>query len=356
MLSLRPGAPLTTRYDQLQTDLKARPRAWLVTGVAGFIGSNLLEALLGLGQQVVGLDNFSTGTKGNLAEVQTGVSPAAWSRFRFIEGDIRDLATCQAACADVDIVLHQAALGSVPRSLADPLATHASNVDGFVNLLVAARDQKVGRFVFASSSSVYGDDPSLPKREDRIGAPLSPYALTKAINEQYAAVFARAYEFPFIGLRYFNVFGRRQSPSGPYAAVIPRWIASFLAGETGAIHGDGESSRDFSHVSDVVQANLLAGTTLREEALCQIYNVSHGARTTLNSLYQMIQRGLAERIPALQLKPATYSPTRPGDVRHSQADTSKLSKLLDFQSAQSFERALGESLDWYCREARSLST
>ena len=282
-------------YDQLQTELKAAPKTWLVTGVAGFIGSNLLEALLKLDQRVVGLDNFSTGKHKNLEQVKALVSPAQWARFRFLEGDIGDLAACQRACAGVDFVLHQAALGSVPLSMKDPLGSHRSNVTGFLNMLLAARDAKVKRFVYASSSAIYGDDPGLPKVEEKMGKPLSPYAATKAINEVYATAFALAYGLPSIGLRYFNVFGPRQDPEGAYAAVIPLWIAALLRRQPVFINGDGETSRDFCFVANVVQANLLAATTANAEAVNQAYNVALGQRTTLNELFHSLQSTLRAR-------------------------------------------------------------
>jgi UDP-N-acetylglucosamine 4-epimerase len=318
-----------------------------VTGCAGFIGSNLVESLLSLGQRVVGLDNFATGFRHNLDDVRENVGADAWSRFTFIEGDIRDLATCHAACREVEIVLHQAALGSVPRSIKDPIASHQANVDGFLNMLVAAKDAGVARFVFASSSSVYGDHPDLPKVEERIGKPLSPYALTKAIGEQYAAVFAHTYGFKAIGLRYFNVFGRRQNPEGAYAAVIPKWVGTLLRGGTCQINGDGETSRDFCYIANVVQANLLAGTVATEEALGQIYNVSFGGRTTLKDLFGFIRDGLASSRPDLRDQAPVYAPFRDGDVRHSQANTSKIRSLLGYEPTHDISAGLRETLDWY---------
>src|SRR5664279_4086495 len=286
-------------YDQLQKELKAAPKTWLITGVAGFIGSNLLEALLQLNQRVVGLDNLATGKKQNLDEVKALVSPEQWGGFRFIQGDIGDLAVCREACAGADYVLHEAALGSVPHSMADPLGCHRSNVTGFLNMLVAARDAKVKRFVYASSSAIYGDDPGLPKVEDKVGKPLSPYAGTKVINEVYADTFALAYGLPSIGLRYFNVFGRRQDPDGAYAAVIPKWTASLLKRETVFINGDGKTSRDFCFVANVVQANLLAATTRNADAVNQAYNVALGQRTTLNELFGLLQSALRAKDAAL---------------------------------------------------------
>ena len=334
-------------YDQLQTELKAAPQTWLVTGVAGFIGSNLLEALLKLDQRVVGLDNFSTGKRKNLEEVRALVPTAQWARFQFLEGDIGDLAACQRACAGVDFVLHQAALGSVPFSMKDPLASHRSNVTGFLNMLLAARDAKVKRFVYASSSAIYGDDPSLPKVEEKTGRPLSPYAATKAINEVYASAFALAYGFPSIGLRYFNVFGPRQDPEGAYAAVIPLWIAALLRRQPVFINGDGETSRDFCFVANVVQANLLAATTANAEALNQAYNVALGQRTTLNELFHSLQSSLRQKDAALPEQKPTYRDFRPGDVRHSLADIRKAQRLLGFAPSHSIQAGLDLAMDWY---------
>jgi len=288
-----------TAYQQLQARLRNERRVWLVTGVAGFIGSNLLETLLKLDQSVVGLDNFATGHRHNFDQVQGLVTPEQWARFRFIEGDIRNLDDCRTACAGVDYVLHEAALGSVPRSLEDPITTNATNIDGFLNMLVAARDASVKRFVYAASSSTYGDHPGLPKVEDRIGNPLSPYAVTKLVNEQYADVFTRAYGFRTIGLRYFNIFGQRQDPNGAYAAVVPKWTAAMMAGEPVWINGDGETSRDFCYIANTVQANLLAATATSVEATNQVYNVAVGDRTTLNDLFEAIRVLLAPRFKHL---------------------------------------------------------
>ncbi len=338
--------PMST-YRKLQSELKAVPRTWLITGAAGFIGSNLLEALLKLDQRVVGLDNFSAGKKSNLDQVKALVSPAQWARFRFIEGDICDAAVCQQACAGADLVLHEAALGSVPRSMAEPLATHAANVTGFLNMLLAARQAKVKRFVYASSSAVYGDSPELPKSEENIGRPLSPYAATKLMNEIYADTFARAYGLESIGLRYFNVFGPRQDPAGAYAAVIPLWIASLLRREPVFINGDGETSRDFCFVENVVQANLLAATISDPAAVNQVYNVALGRRTTLNELFCFLKDGLRRRDPTLpDCKPA-YRDFRSGDVRHSLADVNKAQRLLGFAPARGVEAGLEIALDWY---------
>ena len=334
-------------YDELQTELKAAPQTWLVTGVAGFIGSNLLEALLKLDQRVVGLDNFATGKHKNLEQVKELVAPSQWTRFRFLEGDISDLAACQRACAGVDLVLHEAALGSVPFSMKDPLASHRSNVTGFLNMLLAARDAKVKRFVYASSSAIYGDDPGLPKVEEKIGRPLSPYAATKAINEVYANAFACAYGLPAIGLRYFNVFGPRQDPEGAYAAVIPLWIAALLRRQPIFINGDGETSRDFCFVANVVQANLLAATTSNAGAVNQAYNVALGHRTTLNELFHSLQSTLRKRDPALPEQKPVYRDFRSGDVRHSLADISKAQRLFGFAPSHSIAAGLEVAMDWY---------
>ena len=336
----------TTAFEALQATLRAQPRTWLVTGVAGFIGSNLLETLLKLDQRVVGLDNFATGHQHNLDEVRTLVDAAQWARFRFIEGDIRELADCQAACAGVDHVLHQAALGSVPRSLADPIATNAANITGFLNMLVAARDAGVKRFVYAASSSTYGDHPGLPKVEDVIGKPLSPYAVTKYVNELYAEVFARSYGFQSIGLRYFNVFGARQDPEGAYAAVIPKWAAALLGGETVFINGDGETSRDFCYVANAVQANLLAATTLEDGAVNQVYNVAVGDRTTLNLLFALLRDGLSAQGVAAGTQ-AVHRDFRAGDVRHSQADVSKAARLLGYVPSHALREGIRQALPWY---------
>jgi UDP-N-acetylglucosamine/UDP-N-acetylgalactosamine 4-epimerase len=336
-------------YNKLQSDLKAAPCSWLVTGVAGFIGSNLLETLLKLDQRVVGLDNFSNGKKSNLDQVKALVSPAQWARFQLIEGDICNAAVCKQACAGVDFVLHEAALGSVPRSMAEPLATHEANVTGFLNMLMAARAAKVKRFVFASSSAVYGDSPELPKVEDKIGRPLSPYGASKFMNEVYADTFATAYGFGSIGLRYFNVFGPRQDPAGAYAAVIPLWIASLLRREPVFINGDGETSRDFCFIENVVQANLLAATINDPAAVNQVYNVALGDRTTLNELFRFLNDALRRRDPALPDAKPVYRDFRPGDVRHSLADVSKAQRLLRFEPTRGVVEGLEMALDWYKR-------
>ena len=333
--------------EKLLRAVAQQPRRWLVTGSAGFIGSHLLEQLLKLGQHVTSLDNFATGYRRNLDEVHRAVGDEAWTRHRFIEGDICDLATCRDACADVNIVLHQAALGSVPRSLADPLTTNAANVTGFLNMLVAARDAGAKRFVYAASRSTYGDSPTLPKVEDKIGRPLSPYAVTKYVNELYADVFARAYGLQTIGLRYFNVFGARQDPQGAYAAVIPRWVAALLHGEQVVINGDGETSRDFCYIANTVQANLLAGLTDDADAVDQVYNVAVGGRTSLNELFALLRDLLAERLPQIADAHAVHADFRPGDVRHSQADISKACRLLAYEPTHDVRAGLSEALTWY---------
>jgi len=331
--------------------LKDASFTWLITGVSGFIGSNLLEALLKLEQRVTGLDNFSTGHKRNLEEVRSIVSADQWKRFRFVEGDLCSLDACQTACAGVDYVLHQAALGSVPRSVENPIASHASNVSGFLNVLVAARDAGAKRLVFASSSSVYGDHPDLPKVEDKTGRCLSPYAMTKVTDELYAGVFSRCYGLACIGLRYFNVFGPRQDPEGPYAAVIPKWIAAMLANVPVHIHGDGETSRDFSYVANVIQANLLAAVTQNPEAINQVYNVAVGDCITLNQLFEMIRQRLLPQSPHLEEFRPVYGAFRAGDVRHSLADINKARQLLGYEPTHRIEQGLDEALAWYRRSA-----
>lgn len=335
------------KYNELKQHLESNQYTWLVTGIAGFIGSNLLETLLQLNQRVVGLDNFETGYQHNLEEVQSLVNDKQWHRFTFIDGDIRDLADCHKACEGVDYVLHQAAIGSVPRSIEDPINTNQANIDGFLNMLVAARDANVKRFVYAASSSTYGDHPGLPKVEDKIGEPLSPYAVTKYVNELYANVFARAYNFKTIGLRYFNIFGPRQDPDGAYAAVIPKWFASLIKGEKVFINGDGETSRDFCFIDNCVQANLLAATVVREDALDQVYNVAYGERTTLNELYTLIKEKVASVFPHAMDNSPVYRDFRPGDVRHSLADISKATNLLGYAPQHSVKSGLDLAADWY---------
>ena len=343
-----------TKYEELQEYLKSNQSTWLVTGVAGFIGSNLLEKLLILNQKVVGLDNFDTGYQHNIdqaiedAENATGKSLNG--NFNFINGDIRKLEDCKQACNGVDYVLHQAALGSVPRSIEDPINTNRANIDGFLNMLVAAKDTKVKRFVYAASSSTYGDHPDLPKVEDRIGNPLSPYAVTKVVNELYASVFAKTYGFKVIGLRYFNIFGKRQNPNGAYAAVIPKWVSAILNNEDVFINGDGETSRDFCYIDNTVQINLLAATTDNDKAVDQVYNVALNDRTSLNTLYQMIEERLIQRTQGLEKKRPIYRDFRAGDVRHSLADISKAQQLLNYQPKYKIDKGLDESMDWYVQD------
>jgi len=327
--------------------IAASPRTWLVTGCAGFIGSNLLESLLKLGQRVVGLDNFATGHQHNLDMVEQEVGARAWSNFRFIRGDIRDLDTCHEACEGVDIVLHQAALGSVPRSIDDPITSHATNVTGFLNMLVAARDAKVKRFVYAASSAAYGDWPGLPKVEDQIGRPLSPYGAGKYMNELYADVFGRCYGLETIGLRYFNVFGPRQDPDGAYAAVIPKWVASMLRDETVFINGDGETARDFCYIENVIQAKLLSGTVANPEATSQVYNVAVGETTTLNQLHTALNDLLVDRVPGFKAAPPVYRDFRAGDVRYSLADISKAQARLGYKPVYRSQPGLERAIDWY---------
>lgn len=336
-----------SKYNELLAQLQSQPANWLVTGVAGFIGSNLLETLLKNGQSVIGLDNFSTGHRHNLNMVESAVGPEAWAKFRLIEGDIRDLATCHQALIGVDYVLHQAALGSVPRSLEDPIRTHESNINGFLNMLVASRDAKVKRFVYAASSSTYGDHPGLPKVEDRIGKPLSPYAVTKYVNELYADVFARSYGLQSIGLRYFNVFGPRQDPDGAYAAVIPKWFGSLLRNQPVYINGDGETSRDFCFINNVVQMNLLAATTESLDAVNQVYNVAVGGRTTLNDLFGVIKEQVVAVYPGKSTVEPVYRDFRAGDVRHSQADISKAESLLSYEPTHSIREGLKVAATYY---------
>ena len=326
--------------------LRQQPKTWLVTGVAGFIGSNLLETLLKLDQTVIGLDNFATGHQHNLDEVQSLVSAAQWAKFTFYEGDIRNLEDCQKACAGVDYVLHEAALGSVPRSIADPITTNATNISGFLNMLTAARDAKVSSFTYAASSSTYGDHPALPKVEENIGKPLSPYAVTKYVNELYADVFAKTYGFKVIGLRYFNVFGQRQDPNGAYAAVIPKWTAAMIAGDDVFINGDGETSRDFCFIDNTVQANILAATTQDDAAKNQVYNVAVGDRTTLNDLYRAIQAALAENGVNYSKDPV-YRDFRAGDVRHSQASIAKIEQALGYAPEFPIDAGIQLAMRWY---------
>jgi UDP-N-acetylglucosamine 4-epimerase len=350
-----------TAYESLLTELPRAPRTWLITGVAGFIGSNLLETLLKLDQRVVGLDNFATGHQRNLDEVRSLTTPDQWANFCFIQGDIRELDDCRQAmqwrhthdsalaATPVEHVLHQAALGSVPRSLVDPITTNGANVTGFLNMLVAARDASVKSFTYAASSSTYGDHPDLPKVEEVIGKPLSPYAVTKYVNELYADVFARSYSFNTIGLRYFNVFGRRQDPDGAYAAVIPKWTASLIKGEAVYINGDGETSRDFCYVDNAVQANLLAATAHESGALNQVYNVAVGERTSLNDLFRHLRDNLAIGQPWIASSQPVYRDFRSGDVRHSLANVEKIGRLLGYRASHRIGEGLQEALGWYVK-------
>ncbi|WP_322740921.1 NAD-dependent epimerase/dehydratase family protein [Endozoicomonas gorgoniicola] len=340
------GEQKEMKYDQVKEDLKQSPKTWLITGVAGFIGSNLLETLLKLGQTVTGLDNFETGHQHNLDEVKSLVSEEQWNRFTFIDGDIRNLEDCQKAVTGVDYVLHQAALGSVPRSINDPIPTNETNITGFLNMLVASRDAEVTSFTYAASSSTYGDHPALPKVEENIGNPLSPYAVTKYVNELYASVFARTYGFKTIGLRYFNIFGRRQDPNGAYAAVVPKWTASLINGETVYINGDGETSRDFCYIDNAVQANILASVA-DDAAKDNVFNVAVGDRTTLNDLYRAIRSNLAEIIFGIKEVEPLYRDFRAGDVRHSQADISKAKTLIGYQPTHRIMDGVGEATSWY---------
>ena len=345
-----------TKYEQLQEHLKDNQSTWLVTGVAGFIGSNLLEKLLILNQKVVGLDNFDTGHQHNIDQAIEDANKATGKdlsgNFKFINGDIREIEDCKQACDGVDYVLHQAALGSVPRSIEDPINTNRANIDGFLNMLVASKDANVKRFVYAASSSTYGDHPDLPKVEEKIGNPLSPYAVTKVVNELYANVFAKTYGFKTIGLRYFNIFGKRQDPNGAYAAVIPKWIAAILNKEDVFINGDGETSRDFCYIDNTVQMNLLAATTDNDEAIDQVYNVALNDRTSLNQLYQMIEERLIQRVRGLEKKGPTYRDFRAGDVRHSQANIDKAQTLLNYHPTHKIYTGLDEAIDWYIGSLR----
>ncbi len=334
-------------FTRVKEELAARPKTWLVTGAAGFIGSNIVEALLSLGQRVIGLDNFLTGYPHNLDSVLASVEGA--NRFTFIEGDIRDIDTCRKACKDVDVVLHQAALGSVPRSINDPLTTHQINADGTLHMLLAAREARVGRFVFASSSSVYGDHPDLPKVEDVVGTPLSPYAIAKRASEHYAQTFHRHYGLETVGLRYFNVFGRRQDPNGAYAAVIPKWISGMYHGEPCYINGDGKTSRDFCHVSNVVAANILAAVA-PSEAAGHVFNIACGEQMTLEELFDAIKAGLKAFRPEVETVRPSYREFRSGDILHSLADTSKARKLLGYVPVTKAREGLVETVQWYVQD------
>lgn len=337
-----------SRYDELKEELRGTQYTWLITGVAGFIGSNLLEMLLGNNQRVIGLDNLSTGHMSNIEQVLQSLALENQSeRFTFVEGDIIDIDTCRSACEGVDFVLHQAALGSVPRSIEDPVRTNAANINGFLNMLVSAKDAAVKRFVYAASSSTYGDHPDLPKVEDKIGSPLSPYAVTKVVNELYADVFSRVYGFKSIGLRYFNIFGRRQDPNGAYAAVIPKWVRSLLKGEEIFINGDGKTSRDFCYIDNAVQMNILAAMAQNEAATGQVYNVALSDRTSLTQLFNLIQDRLVMRVDGMVSGDPIYRDFRAGDVKHSQADISKAVSLLGYAPTHRIDEGLDEALNWY---------
>lgn len=338
------------KYQEILKQLNEQPKKWLITGVAGFIGSNLLETLLKNNQKVVGLDNFSTGYQRNLDQVKDLVSQDQWDKFSFIEGDIRNLEDCKAGCSTVDFVLHQAALGSVPRSIDDPISTNENNLTGYLNMLVSARDADVKSFVYAASSSTYGDHPDLPKVEDKIGNPLSPYAVTKVVNELYAQVFARVYGFKTVGLRYFNIFGQRQDPNGAYAAVIPKWIADMIEGNPVYINGKGDTSRDFCYIDNAVQANILGATTDNPDAVDQVYNVAVGDRTTLNELFELLKAGLSAQFQHLNEYEAIYRDYRAGDVRHSLADISKIEKLLGYEPTHRIAEGIDVALAWYVKD------
>ncbi len=339
------------RYDEVCEELVNKPRRWLVTGVAGFIGSALLERLLDLGQTVVGVDNFLTGHKKNLDDV-LAINPDERLQFRFIEGDLRDPAVAKEACKDVDIVLHEAALGSVPRSIKDPLTTHSHNVDAYLNVLWAAKEANVGRLVYASSSSVYGDHPGLPKLEDRIGKPLSPYAATKRADELYAQVFYDVYGLQLIGLRYFNVFGRRQDPDGPYAAVIPRWISNMVENKPCVIFGDGTNSRDFCYVDNIVQANLLAATAPDPGVTGTVYNCGCNGRTDLRQLFAMIRNDLSKDFPEVASAEPVFEAPRPGDIPHSQAAIDKITAALGYVPTHMVEDGMTETVAWFAQRLR----
>jgi len=340
------------QYEKVKEALQKEQKTWLVTGVAGFIGSNLAEALLKLNQKVISLDNFATGHKHNLEHIEKSVSKEAWKNFTFVEGDICDYAFCKEITKGVDIILHQAALGSVPRSIDDPVTSNASNASGFLNILTAAKDNGVKRFVYASSSSVYGDSQELPKVESRTGNLLSPYAVTKMVDELYGGVFQKTYEMETLGLRYFNVFGKRQDPNGAYAAVMPKWIAQMLSGEDVYINGDGETSRDFTYIDNVVQMNILAGTTENPKAFGEAYNTAAGGRETLNNLFRAIAAGLQQRVPGLEVPEPIYRDFRAGDIRHSNANIDKAKELLGYEPTHTLEEGLAESLDWYIQDIK----
>ena len=345
---------MTTKYDEICNALVQNKKLWLITGVSGFIGSNLLEVLLKLNQTVIGLDNFSTGHHKNLDEVRRIVGESQWKGFNLIDGDICDLRVCKIACEGVDYVLHQAALGSVPRSISDPILTSKVNIDGFLNILVAAKDANVKRLVYAASSSTYGDEPNLPKIENRIGKPLSPYAVTKYVNELYADVFKSTYDLNTIGLRYFNVFGKRQDPNGSYAAVIPRWINLILKGGDIEINGDGTTSRDFCYIENVCQANILSALSDNENSVNQIYNIAVGERTTLNELFGLMKEAFIMNGINVDIKTPIYRAFRSGDVRHSLADINKAREILGYMPKYSIKTGLELCIPWYLNQFDNL--
>ncbi len=336
-------------YDQVKLDLQQSPKTWLVTGAAGFIGSNLVEELLGLHQRVVGLDNFATGSPWNVENVLSTVEEPLRKNFSFVKGDICDSLLCREACRNVDIVVHEAALGSVPRSIKDPKATHDSNVTGFLNMLIAAKDSGVKRFVYASSSSVYGDHPGLPKVEVVLGNPLSPYAVSKLVDEQYGYVFSKIYDIQAVGLRYFNVFGPRQNPNGEYAAVIPKWCNAVIKGENIYIYGDGKTTRDFCYIENTVQATLLAATTGNKDAYGSVFNIAFSQQITLDQLYLSIRDDLSEELGRRLQSEPVYTDFRPGDIRHSLADISKARNVLGYHPRYSVEEGLRKYAKWFVR-------
>ena len=336
-------------FRERELELKHNKRTWLVTGAAGFIGSNLVEALLKLDQKVIGLDNFSTGFKDNLDNIVSNLND---KDFKFIEGDITSFKVCREAVKDVNFVLHQAALGSIPRSINDPINTHNSNISGFLNMLTASKDASVDKFIFAGSSSTYGDHPNLPKVEDVIGNPLSPYAITKYVNELYAETFSRHYDFNSIGLRYFNVFGRRQRQNGSYAAVIPKWIISILKGERVQIYGDGKTSRDFCYIDNVIQANILSALSTDKNSQNQIYNIALNDETSLLDLYKMIVDVVHTKDPSVKILEPSYGNFRAGDVKHSRADISKAKKLLSYSPSHKIKEGIEETVSWYMENSK----
>lgn len=345
-------------FEEISSYLKKNQHTWLITGVAGFIGSNLLEALLKLNQKVVGFDNFDTGYQHNINEA---ISDAAISlkstqaevskNFKFINGDIRILNDCINACKKIEYVLHHAAIGSVPRSIQDPIYTNKANIDGFLNMLVSANEAKVKMFVYAASSSTYGDSKELPKIEDRIGKPISPYAVTKLVNELYADVFNSVYGFNSIGLRYFNIFGKRQDPNGAYAAVIPQWINRILNNQSIYINGNGKNSRDFCYVENVIQINILSALSENKNSHNEVYNVAFNDRTSLNRLHDLINSELLKKLPNLDSNKPIYREPRAGDIMHSLADISKAEKMLNYKPEYNIEHGLNLTIDWFIKNS-----